>query len=128
MSQITEKASHTKKLNHVQYFGLAFCRLWRNVTKARKIGFLKIASFEWGRHSTNRVNTLFQGFLRQRISFAKPVLGTILGTISIFLQNAHFRGFVEIPQILLFGAELRADTFCDFLCPADRSEVHIHTF
>ena len=51
MSQITEKASHTKKLNQVQYFGLASCRLWRNVTKARKIGLLKIASFEWGRHT-----------------------------------------------------------------------------
>ena len=51
MSQKAEKASHTEKLNQVQYFGLTSCRLWRNVTKARKIGFLKIASFEWGRHS-----------------------------------------------------------------------------
>ena len=76
--------------------------------------------------STNRANTLFQGFLRQRISFVKPVLGTILGTILIFLQNAHFRGFVRIPQNQPFGAELRVDTFCDYLCSADCFEVHIY--
>ena len=65
--------------------------------------------------STNRVNTLFQSFLRQRISFVKPVLGTTLGTILIFLKNAHFRGFVRIPKNLPFGAELRAVVYYVFL-------------
>ena len=38
-----------------------------------------------------------------------------MGTILIFLKTTHFRGFVRIPKNLSFFAELRADTFCDYL-------------
>ena len=60
--------------------------------------------------------------------FCKTGLGHHLGHHFVFLKNAHFRGFIRIPKNLSFFAELRADTFCYFLCLADLFEVHIHTF
>ena len=100
--------------------------VWRRLV-ARYLGVVEaVGSSPVTPTSTNRVNTLFQSFLRQRISFVKPVLGTILGTILIFLKNVHFRGSVRFPQNQPFGAELRVDTFCDYLCSADCFEVHIY--
>ena len=99
MSQITEKASHTKKLNQVHYLGLASCRLWRNVTKARKIGFLKIASFEWGRHSRRHAFTSFER-MRVFLVFMEILRLFFICSLDVYQQRTspHLYDYLKIAE------------------------------